>query len=147
MLSRHFSTQHRAAERREPDSTPFVILSRLGATNRRDSIRIIVSVSHLALAMSAQSIDSHVNAAPLGSISSFTLHHRAGYAAYVRAIYCVPSLVEVGAQEVIETERIGDAINLGRDEVRSLKGLDIPSGAQVQFVLEVVAAPSGHQGM
>jgi len=45
--------------------------------------------------------------------AAFTLHHRAGYAAYVRAIYCVPSLLDDGAtMEIRETERLGPAINL-----------------------------------
>ena len=47
--------------------------------------------------------------------AAFTLHHRAGYAAYVRAIYCVPSLLDDGAtMEIRETERLGPAINLVR---------------------------------
>ena len=106
---------------------------------------------------SRRSAPSHVRAwarARPAESPAFTLHHRAGYAAYVRAIYCVPSLCDDGsAQEIRETERLGPAINLvrllvgdatlsrqGRDENRTLKGLDIPSGAEVQLVLERASA-------
>ena len=62
-------------------------------------------------------MDAVGSVVPLGSISSFTLHHRAGYSAYVRAIYCVPSL-DGKALEIRETERLGPAINLVRSGLR-----------------------------
>ncbi|CAD6579794.1 MAG: hypothetical protein CYPHOPRED_001007 [Cyphobasidiales sp. Tagirdzhanova-0007] len=73
----------------------------------------------------------------LGNISSFTVADRAGYSCYVRAAYCV---TEDGVQKIVVTDRLGNHLNLGDSEVRSLKGAGIPNKTQVQLVIELIAA-------
>lgn len=92
---------------------------------------------------------------PLGSIASFTISHRAGYAyvaraelattrrcgadigiwtpsCWVRAAYC-DSPKDVACEwKVVLTDRIEGRINLGDGVTRSLKGSGIPDGATVQ---------------
>lgn len=80
---------------------------------------------------------------PLGSVSSFTIQHRAGYSCYVRVAYCDSSAYATSgpnAWNVIISGRIEGRINLGENAPRSLKGTSVPDGAIVQLVIELVAA-------
>ncbi|KAL7009546.1 hypothetical protein EMMF5_000453 [Cystobasidiomycetes sp. EMM_F5] len=82
---------------------------------------------------------------PLGLISSFSLLDKAGYSCYVRAAYCDTGTEyhddsSPGTRTFILTDRIEGSINLGDNVVRSLKDVGIPDGAEVQLVIELIAA-------
>lgn len=85
---------------------------------------------------------------PLGSISSFSLSHRAGYTCYVRAAWndtfeargsdCPMSADTSNIDDdrprqrtFILTDRIEGGVNLGDNVVRSLTDAGIPDGAEV----------------
>ena len=84
---------------------------------------------------------------PLGSISSFSLSHRAGYTCYVRAAWndtfeaqdsdspCLADSSNIDdrprQRTFILTDRIEGGVNLGDNVVRSLTDAGIPDGAEV----------------